>query len=87
MRAGDVADGVDHGHDDHPPHHGDAWERGHAVLVVHRDDPAAGKDQEERCQELGNELDAWQNQAQQAEKSRSRECMRCETRWSSVITC
>ena len=56
VRAGDVANGVDHGHDGHPPHQGDAWERGHAVVVVHRHNPAAGEDQEERCQEFRNEL-------------------------------
>jgi hypothetical protein len=54
--AGDVADGVDQRHDQHAPHNGDARERSHAILLVHQDHAAAGEDQEERRQELGDEL-------------------------------
>jgi len=72
VRAGDVANGIDHGHDGHPPHQGDAWERGLAVvLVVHRDNPAAGEDQEERCKELRNELDDGETKCREL----VRECM------------
>jgi hypothetical protein len=59
VRAGDVADGVDQRHDQHAPHNGDGRERGHAVLLVHHDHAAAGEDQEERRQELGDELRAF----------------------------
>jgi hypothetical protein len=49
VRSGDVANGVDHDHDSHPPHHGDPRESHRSVLlVVHYDGGHAGEQQEER---------------------------------------
>jgi hypothetical protein len=57
VRAGDVADGVDHHHDGEAPHDADARERHRAAgAQVHRHRRAPGEDQEVRPEDLGEDL-------------------------------